>query len=281
MNLAPPRPAPPDLAADARLLTAAVRDAGAVALDYFHRGARFWDKAANDPVSEADLAVDASLQAALAGSRPDYGWLSEEGEDDPRRLACQRTWVVDPIDGTRAFLKGRDTFVVSAALVERGRPVAAAIFRPVTGDLFTAERGAGARLNDAPIKAPATDRLEDAAVLGDAGLFRSERLWPVPWPAVRCSGGYNAIALRICLVAAGAFDATVSLRPTNDWDLAAAELILEEAGGVCVSHMAGPHAYNTAKPKPPFVVAAAAGLEHSIMKRMVPALVRGDARPRD
>ncbi|MBK5909983.1 hypothetical protein CCR85_00550 [Rhodothalassium salexigens] len=264
----------PPLDAETRLLAEAVREAGRVALGYFRHRPKMWEKRPNDPVSEADLAVNESLRATLGARRPDYGWLSEEDADDTARLGARRTWVVDPIDGTRAFLQGRDCFVVSAALVEDGRPVAAAICRPTHDNLYSAWRGGGAWLNDRPIRVSDTDRLDDARVLGDEDWMHSKRLWPVPWPRLRCRGDCNAIALRICLVAAGDYDATVSLRPSNDWDVAAAELILEEAGGVCITGMGHPHAYNSPKPKPPFVVAAAPGVSDAVMERMVPALER-------
>jgi len=127
-------------------LAVAVREAGALALQTFRAQLKSWTKGASSPVSEADLAVDALLRERLLTIRP-VGWLSEETEDDPARLACDEIWVVDPIDGTRAYLAGRREWAISAALVSRGRPVVAVLYAPALGEMFLAIAGSGTEGN--------------------------------------------------------------------------------------------------------------------------------------
>ena len=146
-------------------LAAAMREAGGLALQTFRAELRSWTKGASSPVSEADLAVDALLRERLLTIRP-AGWLSEETEDDPARLACAEVWVVDPIDGTRAYLAGRPEWTVSAALVSGGRPVVAALYAPALGEMFLAIAGSGATLNGMPIRASAGDALAGARFSG-------------------------------------------------------------------------------------------------------------------
>ncbi len=213
------------LEADRALVGEAAREAGRLAMRFMRRGLRVWDKAPGDPVSEADLAADTLLKEVLGKARPDYGWLSEETADDRARLEARRTFVVDPIDGTRAFVKGRAEFVVSVAVVEAGRPVAAAIYNPSNGALYDAAEGHGAALNGEPIQVTAADAISGARILGDPGRLT----------ALRDIGAQaftvNSAALRLALLAEGAFDAVVAVRGKWDWDLAAGHLILEEAGG--------------------------------------------------
>lgn len=259
-------PADPDF----DLLVDAVQGAGAVALHYFKRKYQVWEKSKNDPVSEADFAVNRYLKARLEAARPDYGWLSEENEDDPKRLTRSHVWVIDPIDGTRAFIGGTADFSVSAALVVDGKPLLGAVLRPLTGDLFAASQGGGARLNDELIMAKDCADLSGARMVGDEGYFRSRRIWPMPWPEIHCEA-CNSIALRLCLVAAGMADAAVTLRAKNDWDMAAADLILSEAGGVLNPHLS-PHVYNSKTPKMPLVVASNPAIADAVMQRVDAAI---------
>src|SRR5437660_1447580 len=141
-----------DNANDQALLIAAVREAGAIALKAFRTKVRAWEKQGGTPVSDADIAVNQHLQRRLGEARPDYGWLSEETEDDQTRLEKRRVWVVDPIDGTRAFLAGTPHFCQAVALVEDGRPILAALFNPATDEFFEAAVGNGATLNGKPIR---------------------------------------------------------------------------------------------------------------------------------
>ena len=147
-------------AQDMALLVAAAREVGEIALRYAAKGAQSWEKPdGQGPVTEADLAVDAALHAALGAARPDYGWLSEERPDDPVRLAHERVFIIDPIDGTRAFMKGDQAWAHSLAVAEGGRVTAAVVFLPAMDKLYAAARGQGATLNGAPIRATTTSSL--------------------------------------------------------------------------------------------------------------------------
>jgi len=218
-----------DFAAELALLTEAVREAGAAALAFYGTGARVWHKPDRSPVSEADLAADAVLKDSLRGARPLYGWMSEESGYAAASGKPDRVWIVDPIDGTRAFIKKRAEWAVSAALVEDSRPIAAAVFNPAVGRLFTAMRGGGAHLNGAPIRASVRTSLAGARMLAQDSTLRGRR-WTIPWPDMELHR-VNSIAYRICLVASGQFDAALSTSAKSDWDIAAADLIVHEAGG--------------------------------------------------
>jgi len=224
---------------DRALLIETVREAGVLAMRYFGTDVRAWSKGSdNSPVTEADIAVNDLLQARLSGARPGYGWLSEETEDDPARLLCPLTWVVDPIDGTRAFAQGKPHFVISVALVAEGRPVLAALFNPATEEFFEAVSGGGARLNDAPIRVSDCTRIEGCRIAAFAPMFKHPgwaRAGIAPWPEMEILER-NSVAYRIALVACGAADAALALNGKSDWDLAAADLIVHEARGRMTSH---------------------------------------------
>ena len=211
--------------ADRALIGQAAREAGALALRFRDRRLRVWEKAPGDPVSEADLAVDNLLRETLLKARPGYGWLSEETADDRSRLSAARTFVVDPIDGTRAFVKGRAEFAVSIAVVEDGAPVAAAIYDPSADRLYDAARGAGAHNNGEPIAISPWPEITGAKILGDPGRLTALRQLGAEASTV------NSAALRLALAATGAFDAVVAVRGKWDWDIAAGHLLVEEAGG--------------------------------------------------
>ncbi len=232
-----------ELREDHELLVSATREAGAVALGYFNGSVESWEKKPDDPVSEADLEIDRLLKERLLGARPGYGWLSEETEDDSSRLERQRTWVVDPIDGTRGFLAGKAEFAVCAALVENGVPTAAVVFNPATDEFFDATAGGGARLNDVAIKVGDCANLEDARLLSTEKTHRKLGEWSAEGKAVKRSY-FNSIAYRIALVAANKYDAAISIHYLNDWDLAAADLIAREAGGVATDHAGNEFRYN-------------------------------------
>src|SRR5262249_46949405 len=155
------------------ILTAAVREAGALALQSFGGTIKSWMKGGSSPVSEADLAVDALLRERLLTFAPGYGWLSEETEDDPARLAADRVWVVDPVDGTRSYLAGGPDWVVSAALAVAGRPLVAAVYAPVSDELFLAAAGKGATRNGVPIAASAGEQLDGVKVAGPKRTIQS------------------------------------------------------------------------------------------------------------
>lgn len=263
---------PWDLADDAKLVRSVTEEAGRVALSYFSRDVKTWDKSPNNPVSEADLAVDEFLRTTLMQNRTGYGWLSEETEDHPERLRCGRLWVVDPIDGTRSFLEAGDDWGISVALVQDQRPIIAAFYAPAKDAFYFARRGQGATKNGKAISVSSQGDIAAARMMGDPAAFKAKKLWPVPWPDTMHTEQANSIALRICQIADGQFDCCVTLRPKNDWDVAAADLIIEEAGGQLTTGTGRGLLFNRKKPLHDHIVASCPPLRGPIMERVEPAL---------
>ena len=246
---------------DLTLLIEAARAAGALMME--RRGAlRTQRKADGSPVTDADLAVDALLHDRLTGARPDYGWLSEETTDDLARLNAWRTFVVDPIDGTTAYVEGKPWFAVSIAVVEAGRPIAGVVFAPELDQLFAAQAGAGATLNGAPICPSTAASLQGARFLGSPTWTGG-----VAWDEITISR-CNAIALRMALVACGESDAAVSPTPKNEWDIAAGAILCHEAGAVATDAQGRPLRFNTPTAKAPGLVACAPGLKALILPKL-------------
>jgi len=232
-------PAAEPFGGDAELLFAAVREAGALALSLQGPSLRRWRKADDSPVTEADLAVDALLRERLAVARPTYGWLSEETPDGAGRLAAEALWIADPIDGTRSFAEGGDCWCVAVALVRAGRPCLAAIYRPATEEFFSAIAGQGARRNGDAIAAR-DGGLSGARVIGTRkalALFDGH-------PIAGAAPGALPLQLRLAAVASGVVDGAISLGHKNDWDLAAGDLLVEEAGGRACSLAGETFVYN-------------------------------------
>jgi myo-inositol-1(or 4)-monophosphatase len=217
-----------NLIRDAALLADTVREAGALALSMFRTELRMWTKGASSPVSEADIAVNELIQARLQSATPDYGWLSEESADDCSRLGKRMVWIIDPIDGTRGYLAGREDWCVSAALVDDMSPVLAAVFAPATDEFFFATRGQGASCNGVPIRATAGVGLDFSRVAGPKPLV--ERLTRSA-EDITLHPRIGSLALRLCRVADGRIDAAFAGGQSRDWDLAAADLIVHEADG--------------------------------------------------
>jgi myo-inositol-1(or 4)-monophosphatase len=216
------------LVRDAALLTDTVREAGALALSLFRTELKNWTKGASSPVSEADIRVNDLLESKLRSATPDYGWLSEESVDDDKRLGKRLTWIVDPIDGTRGYLAGREDWCVSVALVEDATPVLAAVFVPVSGEFFFAVRGQGATLNGVSVAAATGTALDFSRVAGPKPLV--ERL-NASSEEIVLHPRIGSLALRLCRVAQGSLDAAFAGGQSRDWDLAAANLIVQEANG--------------------------------------------------
>jgi myo-inositol-1(or 4)-monophosphatase len=216
------------LTREATLLKDTVRQAGRLALSLFRTELKNWTKGASSPVSEADIAVNDLLESRLRSAGPDYGWLSEESADDEARLGKRMAWIVDPIDGTRGYLAGREDWCVSVALVDDAAPVLAAVFAPASDEFFFALRGQGAMRNEVPIHATIGTDMDFSRIAGPKPLV--ERL--------NRSGGeitlyprIGSLALRLCRVAQGHLDAAFAGGQSRDWDLAAADLIVQEANG--------------------------------------------------
>ena len=226
---------------DAALLKDIVHEAGTLALSLFRTKLKKWTKGASSPVSEADIAVNDLLEERLRSATPDYGWLSEESVDDDSRLAKRFVWVVDPIDGTRGYLAGHEDWCVSVALVENGLPVLGAVFAPASGEFFFAARGKGATRNDAPVHVTSGAELDFSRVAGPKPLV--ERLKRSEHEII-LHPRIGSLALRLCRVAQGSLDAAFAGGQSRDWDLAAANLIVQEADGIMTTLSGDPLVYN-------------------------------------
>ena len=250
-------------AADLQLITAAAEDAGRIALQFWRGKFRHWDKDAGaGPVSDADMAVNDRLEALLRAARPDYGWLSEESVDDAARTAAGRVFIVDPIDGTRAFIDGQDGFAVCVAVVQDGRPIAGVVHLPARQTTYAAVAGGTATRDGRPIRPSAAD-IDGARV-----LTAKAALDPVHWQGGRVPrlerAFRSSLAWRLCLVAEGRFDAVLSVRPAWDWDIAAATVIAEAAGCTATDLSGRPFRFNRLPPQNAGLVVANPGLHAQI-----------------
>lgn len=252
--------------ADLDLILDAAAEAGELAERLRRKGLEIEWKPGGSPVTNADIAADSLLKARLTAARPDYGWLSEETVDNPERLSRKRLFVVDPIDGTRAFIRDRPWWSVSIAVVEDDRPVAGVVVAPQVGETYTARAGAGAFLDGRPIHVSAACGLEGCGMVGDPDWFARPD-WPEAWPAMRIERR-NSTAYRMCLVASGAFDAALALAAKADWDVAAADLIAREAGAYVGDHRGGAFVYNSPRAAQPSLLCAAPDIAPLIMARV-------------
>ena len=223
-----------DVVAARDLLVLAAREAGALALEYFNPGARtsahVVTKAGGSPVTDADLAADSLLKRRLAEALPEAGWLSEETVDDFQRLTRRSLIVVDPIDGTRAFVIGDPRWAVSVALIVDERPVAGVVHAPALSETYAAARGAGATFNGAPL-APAAAWPPRAAA--GPKLIIEAMAAELGHP-VEITPRIPALAYRLAMAARGAVDFAVAAENSHDWDIAAADILLEEAGATLI-----------------------------------------------
>ena len=254
---------------DLTLLIDAARHAGDIAKKYFQNDPSITDKPGGaGPVTEADLAVNAMLEASLRLARTDYGWLSEETEDNAARLKTKRQFVIDPIDGTRAFINHSKDWAHALAVVENGLVISAVVYLPMHDLMFAATKDGGATVNDQPI-AVTNAAVGDATVLGAKPNFEA-RFWKDgDVPAVE-RAFRSSLAYRLCLVAQGQFDGMITLRPSWEWDIAAGALIISEAGGVVSDQHAAPLRFNNPHPQVPGVLAAGAQLHAALAARLEP-----------
>ncbi len=225
-------------------------EAGEIALRYFRSGlatsARIWSKAGGSPVTEADVAVDTFLKIRLSSLLPEAGWLSEETADDARRLGRDYVWIVDPIDGTRAYLAGSHDWSVAIALLKDSRPILGIVHAPAHEAMYEAVLGGGARRNDEPIQVSQARSLAGLSVAGPKPFVdRLERHAPTITRPPRIP----SLALRIAKVADGSVDVGLVSSDARDWDIAAADLILHEAGGVLSTLAGEPPRYNEPEPQ--------------------------------
>lgn len=255
-------------ATDLDLLRDAALEAGRIARRYWRDDPQVWDKGGDDPVSEADFAVDTYLKTELLRARPDYGWVSEETEDDPARLDAACVFIVDPIDGTRAFVAGEPTWAHSLAVARNGRVTAACVYLPVRDKMYLAATDRGATMNGAALSATRADALDDANVLTPRVTMQG-RFWKHSVPAFK-RHFRPSLAYRLALVGEGRFDAMLTLRPAWEWDIAAGALIATEAGATVTDRHGKPLAFNSMARQTAGVVTAAAALHPQIIGALHP-----------
>jgi len=236
------------------------REAGEMAARRVGEPFRRWEKGGGTPVCEVDLELDAFLRAELTRLDPEAGWLSEESLDATARIERPRLWVVDPIDGTRDYLRGRPGWCVSVALVEERVPVLGVLDAPGRGEHWTAARGGGAFRNGERLRASGRTALPGARVPSERLPARDSDLVAVARP--------NSIALRMAMVAAGEADLVATLKWAFEWDVAAAALICEEAGAVVSGAFGQPCAFNTASGQGFGILAAAPGIHAAAVDRL-------------
>lgn len=255
-----------DLSADLELAAKAAKAGGALAAKHFKQSVKTWNKDDASPVSEIDLAVNDLIERELRSARPSYGWLSEETKDNSARLDAKRLWVVDPIDGTRAYIDGKPEYCVSIACVENGKPIVAALYDPSADELFLAVTGQGATKNETPLQVSAHDDALTAHLILDKKMSQHE-YWPKPWTP-RSLIRPNSMALRLAWVATGKHDLTMALSKKQDWDIAAADLIVREAGGCMTDEAGGQLIYNEPDCSHPFIVGSAPGVHEEACQQL-------------
>lgn len=260
------KPADRTASADLTLIADAAREAAEIALRFWRRDPQVWDKGDQGPVSEADLAVNAMLTSRLRAARPDYGWLSEETPDDTARLPARRVFIIDPIDGTRAFIAGEDNFAISIAVAEQGRVVAGAVMLPAKNRLYTGIIGGLAQRDGVTVTASARSDLSGAEILATKSNMTADH-WPGGVPDLRRSFR-TSLAYRLCLVAEGRFDGMLTFRDTWEWDIAAGALICACAGAAVTDRTGGPLLFNAAHPQTAGVIATTPALHAAIMARL-------------
>lgn len=251
------------------MIERAARDCGPLLRDTFKTDVKTWtkDDSSNSPVTEIDLAIDAQLKSALLSARPSYGWLSEESADAPERLRRQRIFIVDPIDGTRAYVGGLPEFCVVIAVADGDTIVAGAIYNPITEEMFSAHQGGGAALNGAAIGVTGMGAIENSRMVGYPRFFTHPRWADNPWPAVQAEHR-NALAYRLALVACGQFDGMIALGFKHEWDVAAGSLIVQEAGGLATDPWGEKLLFNQPDPRTPGMVAAGSNLHPLLIERV-------------
>ena len=249
-----------------QVLIDAVRKAGAEALRYAADGFETIQKPDRSPVTSADLAVNQMLQSCLMSAFPQDGWLSEESPDSPDRLQKKRVWVVDPIDGTKAFISGEPEFCISVALIEGGQPVVASIFNPSTGELFTATRGGGLRLNDKSVAPPTAWSGQLPVIALNSWEQQIGRFTSVE-PSVG-TRPIRSIAWVLALTATGRIEAVATLESENEWDVAAGALLVAEAGGTISDGRGRDLSFNQREPRYRGIIAISAHCPDAVMRQL-------------
>ena len=246
---------------------AAAREAGAMAMEFFRPGApteaEVSQKPGGSPVTEADLRIDRFLRERLGALSPDFGWLSEESADSPERLSRDALFVVDPIDGTRGFAAGDPCFAICIAVIADSLPVLGVVHAPALDETFVALTGGGARRNGAPITVSRRRELAGASVSAPDSLAADLRRSGLSFSQ---QPRLPSLAMRLLRVAHGEFDAALARKNAHDWDIAAADIILREAGGALTDFSGQAPLYNRADPIHPALAAGPPGLRADLIQ---------------
>ncbi|MEC8646723.1 MAG: 3'(2'),5'-bisphosphate nucleotidase CysQ [Candidatus Latescibacterota bacterium] len=232
---------------DLELAMQAAREAGIQTLEYFNGQYEIEDKGKGDPLTTADLAANAVLSERLRSARSAYGWLSEETVDDKTRLSCQKTWIVDPIDGTREFIEGLPEYVVCVALCDNSVPTIGVIYNPARDALYAAVHQGGAFLNGKRIFCSETSSLTVATSIVSRSEDKRGEINPFR-PHIGPVTPVGSVAYKLALVAAGESDINFSVQPKNEWDVCAGDLLIREAGGHMLDLQGNVRHYNQADP---------------------------------
>ncbi len=248
------------------VLIEVIRKAGVEALRFAVDGFETIQKPDQSPVTSADLAVNQVLQSRLASEFPQDGWLSEESPDDLDRLEKRRVWVIDPIDGTRAFISCEPEFCISVALIEQGQPVVAGIFNPSTDELFTATRGGGLRLNDEPVIPPVARKDRPPVIALNPWERRIGRFTSLE-PSAN-NRPIRSIAWVLALAATGRIEAVATLEPENEWDVAAGALLITEAGGTISDGRGDDLTFNRREPRYRGIIATGPHCPDSVTRQL-------------
>ncbi len=256
------------LESDLAVALDAARAGGIVAKSFFRGDFEVREKKPGDPVSDADIAVNQEIISVIRTSRPQDIIISEELPLPPQRINARRAWIIDPIDGTKSFIDGIAEFAISIALVCDQEPIAAAVYNPITDELFDAVKGGGTRLNGENATTSETAALP-AVVLGTSKTELRQQLWSHLFPEVTLKQ-VDAIAYKLALVATGELDAVIALRPKSDWDIAAGDLLVREAGGLMTDAGGTPHRYNEEDILHPNLVASGTLIHPTLLERLKP-----------
>jgi myo-inositol-1(or 4)-monophosphatase len=249
----------------------AAREAGAIVRSLYGTDFAVTEKGdrAESPLTEADTRSNETIERIVRGAFPDDGWLSEETKDTSERLAKRRVWIVDPLDGTREFVKHIPELAVAIALVEDGLPILGITFNPIRDELFAAARGEEATLNGEPMCVSPTSSLERATLLasrsedarGEWDRFKDRF-------KVELTG---SVAYKLALVASGRGDATFTLTPKHEWDVCSSVCLIEVAGGRVTDLAGAPIRFNLAQPKLGGMVASNGALHSALLELVAPS----------
>jgi len=255
-----------DIANDHALLREAASEAARLALTFWKGPLSTSRKADGSIVTNADLAVDALLESILRTARPDYGWLSEESAEHELRLSRKRVWALDPIDGTRAFVQGRDDWTIALSLLDEGSPILSVIVNPVREETFEARRGTGAFLNGERIAVSDRAEVPGARLSASDGVLK-KAIWNEPWPELDTAWAHS-LAYRFALVACGRIDAALALNSKSEWDVASGALLVQEAGGAATLPSGKELRFNSPEAKVYGFLAAAPKLHQILVGRL-------------